>query len=83
MYMFENSPVHGMTWNELQEAACHGALVCTKERDVEMAGPVYKLRNPTTEEICYVFTDEAQLFSNPYRTADEAAEMSRRYSDEL
>ena len=39
-YMFENRPIGGMTWNELQEATCHGALVCDKVRDVEKAGPV-------------------------------------------
>lgn len=82
-YMFENRPIGGMTWNELQEASCHGELVCTKERDVEKAGPVYKLRDPCSEEVCYVFTDEAEQFSNPYRSADEAAEMSRKYADEL
>ena len=82
-YMFENRPIDGMTWNELQEASCHGALVCTKERDVEKAGPVYKLRDPCSDEVCYVYTDEAELFSNPYRTADEAALASREYSDHL
>ncbi len=82
-YMFENKQVDSMTWNELQEAACHGALVCTKECDVEMAGPVFKLRDPNTEEVCYVFSDEAQQFSNPYRTAEDAAKMSRLYSDQL
>lgn len=82
-YMFENRPIDGMTWNKLQEAACHGALVCTKERDVEKAGPVYKLRDPCNEEYCFVFSDEAEQFSNPYRTADEAAEMSRKYADQL
>lgn len=81
--MFENRAIGGMTWNDLQEACCQDALVCTKERDVEKAGPVYKLRDPCTEEVCYVFTDEAEQFSNPYRTADEAAEMSRKYADHL
>lgn len=82
-YMFANRAIGSMTWFELQEASCHGALACTKERDVEKAGPVYKLRDPTTEEVCYVFTDEGEQFSNPYRTADEAAEMSRKYADNL
>ena len=81
--MFENRPIGDMTWWELQEASCHGALACTKERDVEKAGAVYKLRDPTTEEACYVFTDEGEQFSNPYRTADEAAEMSRKYAENL
>lgn len=49
-YMFENKPTHGMTWNELQEAVCHGALVCDKVRDVEKAGPVYKLRDPCSKK---------------------------------
>lgn len=82
-YMFEHNQVKDMTWFELQEACAHGALVCTKERDVENAGPVYKLRDPCSEEVCYVFSDEAQQFSNPYRTADEAAEMSRKYAEQL
>lgn len=82
-YMFENRPIGGMTWFELQEASCHGALVCTKECDVEKAGPVYKLRDPCSEEVCYVFTDEVEQFSNPYRTAEEAAVKSREYSDRL
>lgn len=82
-YMFENRPIGSMTWYKLQEAACHGALVCTKERDVEKAGPVYKLRDPCTEEVCYVFSDEAQQFSNPFRTPEEAAKRSREYSARL
>lgn len=82
-YMFENRPIGNMTWLELQEASSHGSFACTKERDVEKAGAVYKLRDPTTEEVCYVFCDEAEQFSNPYRTAEEAATMSRKYADNL
>lgn len=82
-YMFENKPTHGMTWNELQEAVCHGALVCDKVRDVEKAGPVYKLRDPCSEEICFVYTDEAEQFSNPYRTAEEAEAASKKYAELL
>lgn len=81
--MFENKPIHGMTWADLQEAACHGALVSDKVRDVEKAGPVYKLRDPCSEEICFIYTDEAGQFSNPYRTVEEAAEMSRKYAELL
>lgn len=82
-YMFENREVPPMTWWDLQEASCHGALVCEKVRDVERAGPVYKLRDPTTERYCFVFTDEAEQFSNPFATEDEAAKASRIYSDNL
>ena len=82
-YMFENKQVGGMTWFELQEASCHGSLVCAKECDVEKAGPVYKLRDPISDEVCYVFSDEAEQFSNPYRTCDEASKMSRAYADSL
>jgi len=79
VYMFENKEIGSMTWCDLQEAA----LVCTKEMDVEKAGPVWKLTDPNTEEFCFVFSDEAEQFSNPYRTAEEAAKMSRLYSDQL
>lgn len=82
-YMFASRAIGDMTWFDLQEATCHGALVCTKERDVERAGPVYKLRDPCSEEVCYVFTDEAEQFSNPFPTAAQAAVMSRRYADHL
>lgn len=82
-YMFENRPIGGMTWNELQEATCHGALVCDKVGDVEKAGPVYKLRDPCSEEICFVYTDEAEQFSNPYRTIEEAELASKEYARRL
>lgn len=82
-YMFESKEITGSTAFELQEAACLEALVCTKVRDVEQAGPVFKLRNPFSEEICFVFSDEVGLFSNPYRTEDEAAAASKRYADSL
>lgn len=82
-YMFENREIGGMTWNDLQEATCHGALVCSKVCDVPLAGPVFKLRDPCSDEVCYVYSDEAQQFSNPYRTAEEAAVKSREYSDRL
>ena len=82
-YMFENRPIDGMTWWELQEATCHGALVCDKVRNVEKAGPVYKLRDPCSEEICFVYTDEAEQFSNPYRTIEEAESASNEYAQHL
>ena len=82
-YMFEGKEVTSNTAFELQEAACLEALVCTKARDVERAGPVFKLRNPCSEGVCFVFSDEVGLFSGPYRTEDEAAAASRLYADSL
>lgn len=82
-YMFEGKEVTGNTAFELQEAACLEALVCTKARDVEQAGPVFRLRNPCSEEICFVFSDEVGLFIGPYRTEDEAAAASSRYAANL
>lgn len=82
-YMFENRPIDGTTRYKLQEAAFHGALVCTKDHDIEKAGAVYKLRDPCTEEVCFVFSDEVQQFSNPFRTPEEADNGSREYSARL
>lgn len=82
-YMFESKEITDRTSFELQEAADIEALVCTQVRDVAGAGPVFKLRNPCSEGICFVFADEVGLFSNPYRTEDEAAAASKRYADSL
>ena len=82
-YMFEGKEVTSNTAFELQEAACLEALVCTKVREVGRAGPVFKLRNPCSEEICFVFSDEVGLFMGPYRTEDEAAAASGRYAANL
>lgn len=82
-YMFESKEITNRTAFELQEAACLEALVCTKVREVEGAGPVFKLRNPCSEEICFVFSDEVGLFSNPYGTEDAAASASKQYADSL
>ena len=82
-YMFEGKEVTSNTAFELQEAARLDALVCTKVREVGLAGPVFKLRNPCSEEICFVFSDEVGLFMGPYRTEDEAAAASSRYAANL
>lgn len=82
-YMFENKQIDGMTWNQLHDGAASGRLLCYKECSVEKAGDVYKLEDPASGEVCYVFLDEAEQFSNPYRTVEEAAKMSRLYADHL
>ncbi len=66
---FNNQPVTGRTPHEMWEAIQHGALVCT---DIEKH--IASLRDPVTDETCYVFWDEAALMSMPYATADIAKE---------
>lgn len=69
--------------SKINEAVEHGALVCDKVCDVENAGPVYKIRDPNTEKVFYVFSDEAQLFTGSYPTVQAAVEASQAYAKSL
>lgn len=78
-YMFENKSIDPMTWLNLQT---NTGLACRRVMDVEKAGPVWEITD-SKGDFCFVYSDEAEQFSNPYPTKEEAAERSRAYADWL
>ena len=66
---FNNAEVTGCTPYEMWEAIQHGALVCT-----DIDNRIASLRDPISNETCFVFWDEAAQMSMPYATADDAKE---------
>lgn len=72
-YMFEHEAVTPNTanqWHE-RELECH---VPDKKHP-----HVWLLQNFDKQQYCYVFSDEAEQFSNPYRTHSEAVHALKEY----
>lgn len=60
---FAGKAVTSTTPYQLWEAIQHGALVCT-----DIDAQVASLRDPVSEEVCFIFWDECAQMSMPYPT---------------
>ena len=74
MTSFDNKPVTSTTPYQMQDAICHGALVC-----VELGNHVASVREPNSDNMCYIFWDEGAQASMPYESEALAREALAMY----
>lgn len=78
-YMFKNIDLLGSECYHLQSQAVNGKLKAEVQLVDSSSAKVFKLIDEETGDYCFVFSDEAALFSKPYPDVSSAIEGFKEY----
>lgn len=82
-YMYQGYLLTGQESFQLQKRSINGELVCEQQPTNLSWQKVFKLTDKVNGEYCFIFSDEAGLFSGPYPTPEEAVAGLQFYAKEI